>query len=68
MDYLVGKNPDAEFRAQVVARIKANGGYCISKFERSPDTKCHCKAFKENGDCECGLFIKVPCYEIAEGS
>ena len=66
-DYLIVKNPNTEFRAEVIRRIKANNGYCPSKFERTQATKCHCKQLKETGVCECGLFIKVPCYVVEEG-
>lgn len=66
-DYLIVKNPDKEKVEKIKARIKANGGYCPRKFERTSDTKCHCKAFRETGECICGLFIKVPCIEITEG-
>ena len=65
-EYLIVKNPDEEFRADVIRRIKANNGYCPCRFERTPDTKCHCKEFRENGDCICGLFIKVPCKDVTE--
>lgn len=67
-DYLVIRNPNSEFRAEVIRRIKKNNGYCPSKFERSKDTKCHCKDFIENGDCICGLFLKIPCRVVEEGS
>lgn len=67
-EYLIVKNPhaDKEYRAEIIRRIKANGGYCPSKFERTPDTKCICKALKEDGECACGLFIKVPCIDVTE--
>lgn len=65
-NYLIVKNPDKEFRANVIKRIKENNGYCPCRFERTPDTKCHCKEFRETGECICGLFIKVPCYEVTE--
>lgn len=67
-DYLIILNPDEEKREQIKARIKANNGYCPCRFERTPDTKCRCKDFKETGDCICGLFVKVPCVEVTEGS
>lgn len=67
-DYLIILNPDEEERKRVIARIKANNGYCPCRFERTPDTKCHCKEFKETGECICGLFVKVPCVEVTEGS
>lgn len=67
-DYLMIKNPDREFRAEIIRRIKANGGYCPSKPDRTPDTKCECKVCRETGYCECGLLIKVPCQVIEEGA
>ena len=67
-DYLIILNPDEEERKRVITRIKANNGYCPCRFERTPDTKCHCKEFKETGECICGLFVKVPCVEVTEGS
>ena len=66
-DFLIFKNPNEEFRRSVVRKIKDNNGYCPSKFERTPDTKCHCKEFRETGECICGLFVKVPCREITKG-
>ena len=63
-DYLIIKNPDAEFRADLIRRIKLNNGYCPSRFERTPETKCHCKNFKKNGECICGLFLKIPCIDV----
>ena len=66
-EYLIVKNPDKEFRTQIIQKIKQNNGYCPCKFERTPDTKCHCKEFREKGECICGLFIKVPCVDVTEG-
>lgn len=42
--------------------LKATGGYCPCLVERSEDTKCLCKAFREQatpGLCHCGLYVKV---------
>ena len=66
-EYLTIKNPDKEFRENVIKRIKENNGYCPCRFEKTPDTKCRCKEFRETGECICGLFIKVPCKEVTEG-
>lgn len=49
-------NPDVK---EMVAR---NGGYCPCLIERTPDTKCMCKDFREQktpGLCHCGRFEKV---------
>ena len=63
-DWLVVKNPDDEYRKKVLDAIRRNGGYCPSKPHRSPDTKCHCKQYREHGDCECGLFLKFSCIDV----
>jgi len=41
-------------------KLKKNGGYCPCRIERTEDTKCICKEFREqeSGECHCGLFIK----------
>lgn len=56
----IRQNPDREYVAEVRKRLKENGGYCPCKLERSPDTKCMCKEFREQKDgmCHCGLYIK----------
>lgn len=38
-----------------------NGGYCPCMVAKTPDTKCPCKAFREQteGVCHCGRFEKV---------
>lgn len=41
--------------------LQKNGGYCPCQIEHTPDTKCMCKAFREQttpGPCHCGLYIK----------
>lgn len=43
-------------------RLKDNDGYCPCANKKTPETKCICKAFreqKEPGECHCGLYIKV---------
>lgn len=60
---IIAKNPDPEFRKNFTKRLKANNGYCPCALERSPDTKCKCKAFRDQvereevGWCECGFFF-----------
>lgn len=42
--------------------VDANDGYCPCLIERSPDTKCMCRDFREQreaGQCHCGRFEKV---------
>lgn len=58
-----------EINPDIRELVKANGGYCPCAIEKTPDTKCICKAFWEQdkpGECHCGRFAKV--YgEIGEG-
>ena len=63
-DLLIGLNPDVNKRKTVIRLIKANNGYCISQPGKSQDTKCHCKRFKETGECLCGLFLTLQVVEI----
>lgn len=53
-------NPDKEYAAEVKKRLKENNGFCPCRLEKTPDTKCMCKEFREQeeGMCHCGLYIK----------
>jgi len=50
-------NPDKEYVRDVRKRLKDNGGYCPCQVEKTPDTKCKCKDFRETGVCVCRLFV-----------
>lgn len=52
---------DAELVAEIRLKLKENDGYCPCRIEKTPDTKCMCKEFREqqSGECHCGLFVKV---------
>lgn len=55
-------NPDKELVKEVREGLKRTGGYCPCRVVRNPDTKCMCKDFIEQieeGECYCGLYIKV---------
>ena len=41
--------------------VAENGGYCPCAVIRNEDTKCICKAFREqeSGLCRCGRYEKV---------
>ena len=50
---------------EIVTAIKENGGYCVCAIEKTPDTKCMCKDFREKiadpdyeGYCHCMLYYK----------
>ena len=52
---------DKKFAENMRNAIKANDGYCPCKLERTDDTKCMCKEFRDSnelGTCHCGLYIK----------
>lgn len=57
-------NPDWMYVEEIKHALKENNGYCPS-VPKSKDTKCKCKAFKEQmrrgepGACLCGLYIAV---------
>lgn len=53
-------NPDKEFVREMKQAIKDNNGHCPCRIERSKDTLCMCKSFREmdEGTCHCGLYIK----------
>ena len=58
-------NPDAEVAAMVKEGLKKNGGYCPCRRERTEDTKCMCREFREQiadenyeGLCPCMLYYK----------
>lgn len=56
------KNPCTEIYQEVMKKVKANSGYCPCRLERTPDTKCPCKEFRNKaneGECHCGAFMKV---------
>jgi hypothetical protein len=44
------------------AAVDANDGYCPCMIDKTPDTKCPCKDFREQtelGQCFCGRYEKV---------
>ena len=58
-------NPDAEIVKTVKEGLKQTGGYCPCRRERTPETKCMCKEFRdqiadENYEvfCHCMLYYK----------
>ena len=53
-------NPDKEFVADMRKALKENSGYCPCRLQKTEDTKCMCKEFREmnEGTCHCGLFTK----------
>lgn len=54
-------NEDKELVEEINKQLKENGGYCPCRVEKTEDTKCMCKEFREqqSGECHCGKFIKI---------
>ena len=50
-----------EHVAMIRKKLKDNDGYCPCRLIKTEDTKCMCKEFleQEEGECHCGLYIKV---------
>lgn len=54
-------NPDKDYVKEVRRQLKENSGYCPCQLDKTKDTKCMCKEFREmdeSGMCRCGLYIK----------
>ena len=58
-------NTDEEIVKDVKEGLKRTGGYCPCRLERTPDTKCMCKEFRDQikdpefeGFCHCLLYYK----------
>ena len=58
-------NEDKEVVAMIREGLKKTGGYCPCRMERTPDTKCRCKEFRDQiadpefeGYCHCLLYYK----------
>jgi ferredoxin-thioredoxin reductase catalytic subunit len=38
--------------------VKVNNGHCPCMIERTEDTKCPCKKFREEKECCCELYVR----------
>ena len=56
----ITRNPNKDFVEQILKALKENSNYCPCKIEKTKDTKCICKEFREQKDgwCHCGLYYK----------
>lgn len=61
----ISYNPDQEIVDTVKAGLERTGGYCPCRIERTDDTKCMCKEFRDQikdpefeGFCHCMLYYK----------
>ena len=50
-------NPDEKVVERINKGLKKTGGYCPCVLERTEDTICPCKEFRENNHCCCKLYI-----------
>ena len=58
-------NPDENIVNAIKEGLREKGGYCPCRLEKSEDTKCICKEFREQmndpdfeGYCHCMLYYK----------
>ena len=58
-------NPDPEIVRTVKEGLQAKGGYCPCRLQKTEDTKCMCREFREQiadpafeGYCHCMLYYK----------
>lgn len=51
---------DTKLVAEIRQKLKENNNYCPCRIEKTDDTKCMCKEFREqeSGECHCGLYVK----------
>ncbi len=61
----ITENPNSEIAQTVKEGLKQKGGYCPCRVEKTPDTKCMCKEFRDQikdpefeGFCHCMLYYK----------
>ena len=56
-------NPDDRLTKKLQEALEDNHGYCPCMVEKTPETKCMCKEFRDQikqgieGPCHCGLWI-----------
>ena len=65
--YIIKPNPDIALFKEISDAVKDCDGYCCCETVWNDDTKCMCKAFREQeqgGFCHCGRFYKVKDYPI----
>lgn len=62
---MVKINTDTALVEEVRHGLAKNKGYCPCRTEKTPDTKCMCKEFRDQiangipGTCHCGLYIFI---------
>ena len=58
-------NPDKKIADMIKEGLRKKGGYCPCRIEKTEDTKCMCKEFRDQiadpdfeGYCHCRLYYK----------
>ena len=65
-EFDIFKNPYEDEYNDISEAVKLNDGYCPCLLEKSEETKCMCKDFRDSQDtdfCHCGRFYKAKNYE-----
>ena len=54
------ENPDKVIATRIKKKVAKNGGYCPCRIEKTNDTFCPCKEFRnqKHGYCHCHLYYK----------
>lgn len=66
MTFDIKQNPNEDELKEIIEAVDANEGYCPCALEKTDDTKCMCKDFRDSNStnfCHCGRFYKVKNYE-----
>lgn len=58
---MIKVSDDKEVVELIRQKLKENDGFCPCRLEKTVDTKCMCKEFREQeeGTCHCGLYVKT---------
>lgn len=61
METKITLNPDQELVQEIRQALAKNDRHCPCRKEKTEDTLCMCKEFREQaeGMCHCGLYIKT---------
>lgn len=60
--YRIVLNDDKELVAEIDKQLEETGGYCPCSLIQDKDTRCMCKAFRDDfakgkvGECHCGKY------------
>ena len=52
-------NSKDEAREHLLKALLESGGFCPCQPQKDADTMCPCKNYRQDGNCICGLFVKI---------